>query len=130
MIIGSNTGDSGVITLYNKGAFVACATVNYQINGELYTKQSPSIAVLQQYPMYIPWNARNINFMVDIAVYFGAWRRIYFQTFNSPVTKCYVASGITTYASCYEVPCKGIGNGNNNTGCCCTCTCNCHCNCR
>lgn len=120
--------EGGFIKVRNGGAFVAAFTISYYVNGKKYTIESNSIPVMWDDTINIPWNAKDITFSVQIAMFFGIWRTIYTQKFSSPVGKCYLVQGVTAYATCTEIPCSDGGNGSNgNNICCCKCICKCKC---
>lgn len=130
--------EGGLITVTNKGAFVARARVIYILGEEVVEKTTPDILVLQSAFLSIPDDARNITFNVDIALFFGTWATICWRSFNEVPIKCYELYGTTFSAQCVEVPCDSNDNNPNpippviippyNCGCPCRCCCNYCCN--
>ena len=88
-------GDSGYISVYSTGAYVAKFTLDYTFNGTRMSQESDSITAGVTKTLDIPAGATDITLHVKDAVFFGAWSPIFSKHFDTPVCKKYHIWGTT-----------------------------------
>ncbi|MBW7885117.1 MAG: PASTA domain-containing protein [Caldilineaceae bacterium] len=84
----------GQITVHNQGAYVARFRVEYTMNGQK-VDRSPDFTAGTNQTLGLPSEAENIRVVVEEAVFINTWTTIFAQSFQFPVTKCYVIGGTT-----------------------------------
>ncbi len=92
----------GNITIYNGGGYVMKFTINYELNGEMKSKESGSFAVGRTISIEVPVDAKNINLKAE---YYTGWfsdtKVIFEQNFAKPDLKRYKVWG-TVFSQGYS----------------------------
>ena len=91
----AGANDSGYISVYSTGVYVAKFTLDYTFNGVRMSQESDSITAGVTKTLDIPAGATDITLHVKDAVFFGAWSTIFSQHFDTPVCKKYHIWGTT-----------------------------------